>query len=158
MFPVSSRFPHLWSTGVIYSSPGGLVKQSLLYVSSGFRYAWPTFEERRRSMEVSTPKEFLDKVLPESFDPEKAADLSAVVQFKISGENGGEWVLTIKDQKLEVTDGTVDSPNMTLIMKDKDYVNLVNGKLSGQKAFMTGKLKFKGDMNLGMKLQALGLI
>jgi putative sterol carrier protein len=71
---------------------------------------------------------------------------------------GGEWVLTIKDQKLEVTDGTVDSPNMTLIMKDKDYVNLVNGKLSGQKAFMTGKLTFKGDMNLGMKLQALGLI
>ena len=43
-------------------------------------------------------------------------------------------------------------------MKDKDYVNLVNGKLSGQKAFMTGKLTFKGDMNLGMKLQALGLI
>ena len=31
-------------------------------------------------------------------------------------------------------------------------------KLSGQKAFMSGKLKFKGDMNLGMKLQALGLI
>jgi putative sterol carrier protein len=114
--------------------------------------------ERRGRMAVSTPKEFLDKVLPESFDPDKAAGLSAVVQFKISGENGGEWVLAIKDQKLEVTDGTVDNPNMTLIMKDKDYVNLVNGKLSGQKAFMTGKLTFKGDMNLGMKLQALGLI
>jgi putative sterol carrier protein len=109
-------------------------------------------------MEVTTPKEFLDKVLPEKFDPEKAADLEAVVQFKISGDNGGEWVLTIKDKKLEVTDGTVDKPNMTLIMKDKDYVSLVNGKLSGQKAFMTGKLKFKGDMNLGMKLQQLGLI
>ena len=46
-------------------------------------------------MEVSTPKEFLDKVLPEKFDPAKAADLTAVVQFKISGDNGGEWVLTI---------------------------------------------------------------
>ena len=109
-------------------------------------------------MEASTPKEFLDKVLPEKFDPEKAADLSAVVQFKISGDDGGEWILTIKDKKLEIRDGTVDSPDMTLIMKDKDYVALVNGKLSGQKAFMTGKLKFKGDMNLGMKLQKLGLI
>jgi len=109
-------------------------------------------------MEVSTPKEFLDKVLPAKFDPKKAGDLTAVVQFKISGENGGEWVLTIKDQKLEIKGGTADSPNMTLIMKDKDYVDLVNGKLSGQKAFMTGKLKFKGDMNLGMKLQQLGLI
>ena len=109
-------------------------------------------------MEVSTPKEFLDKVLPEKFDPEKAAGLAAVVQFKISGDNGGEWVLTIKDGKLDITNGTVDGPNMTLIMKDKDYVDLVNGKLSGQKAFMTGKLKFKGDMNLGMKMQKLGLI
>jgi putative sterol carrier protein len=109
-------------------------------------------------MEVTTPKEFLEKVLPEKFDPEKAAGLSAVVQFKISGENGGQWVLRIENQKLELSDGTTDSPNMTLIMKDKDYVDLVNGKLSGQKAFMTGKLKFKGDMNLGMKLQKLGLI
>jgi putative sterol carrier protein len=109
-------------------------------------------------MEVSTPKEFLDKVLPEKFDPEKAAGLTAVVQFKITGDNGGEWVLTIRDQKLEIQDGTVEGPNMTLIMKDKDYVDLINGKLSGQKAFMTGKLKFKGDMNLGMKLQKLGLI
>jgi putative sterol carrier protein len=109
-------------------------------------------------MDASTPKECMDKVLPRNFDPDKASGLSAVVQLKISGENGGEWVLTIKDQKLEVTEGRVEGPNMTLIMKDKDYVNLVTGKLSGQKAFMTGKLKFEGDMNLGMKLQDLGLI
>ena len=109
-------------------------------------------------MEVSTPKEFIEKVLPERFDGEKAAGISAVVQFKISGENGGEWYMTIKDKKLEIKQGTTDSPNITLSMKDTDYVALVNGKLSGQKAFMTGKLKFKGDMGLGMKLQKLGLI
>lgn len=109
-------------------------------------------------MEVSTPKEFLEKVLPSKFDGEKAAGLSAVVQFKISGENGGEWCLTIKDQKIEVKEGAAEAPNMTLIMKDTDYVDLVNGKLPGQRAFMTGKLKFKGDMNLGMKMQKLGLI
>ncbi len=109
-------------------------------------------------MDVSTPEEFLDKVLPESFDAEKAAGLSAVVQLKISGDTGGQWVLTIKDQKLLVSEGAVERPDITLVMKDKDYMNLVNGKLSGQKAFMTGKLKFKGDMNLGIKLQALGLI
>ena len=106
-------------------------------------------------MEVSTPKEFLDQVLPESFDPEKAVGLSAVVQLKISGDNGGEWVLTIRDQKLEVTDGTVDRPNITLLMKDKDYMSLVNGKLSGQKAFMTGKLKVAGNVGLALKLQSV---
>jgi putative sterol carrier protein len=31
----------------------------------------------------------------------------------------------------------------------------VNGKTSGQMAFLTGKLKIKGDMALAMKLQSL---
>lgn len=109
-------------------------------------------------MEVATPKEFIEKILPGKFDGEKAAGLAAVVQFKISGDDGGEWHIKIQDGKLEVNEGTTDSPDITLIMKAPDYVSLVNGKLSGQKAFMTGKLKFKGDMALGMKLQALGLI
>jgi putative sterol carrier protein len=43
-------------------------------------------------------------------------------------------------------------------MKDEDYVKLVNDEISGQKAFMSGKLRFKGDMNTGMKLQRLGII
>jgi putative sterol carrier protein len=109
-------------------------------------------------MEVSTPLEFIEKVLPGKFDGEKAAGLSAVVQFNLSGDNGGEWFLAIKDGKMEIKKGTADAPNITLVMKAADYVSLVNGKLSGQKAFMTGKLKFKGDMALGMKLQKLGLI
>jgi putative sterol carrier protein len=109
-------------------------------------------------MEVSTPKEFIETVMAQKFDGEKAAGLTAVIQFKIAGDNGGEWFVTIKDQKLVVSSGTNPTPNITLSMKDADYVALVNGKLSGQKAFMTGKLKFKGDMALGMKLQKLGLI
>lgn len=109
-------------------------------------------------MDVTTPKEFIETVLPQKFDGEKAAGMSAVVQFKITGDNGGEWFITIKDKKLEVSTGTNPTPNITLTMKDVDYVSLVNGKLAGQKAFMTGKLKFKGDMALGMKLQKLGLI
>ena len=109
-------------------------------------------------MEVTTPKDFIETVLPEKFDPAKAAGISAVVQLKISGDEGGEWYLTIKDQALTVNKGTAENANMTITMKDVDYVNLVTGKLSGQKAFMTGKLKFKGDMMLGMKIQKIGLI
>ena len=109
-------------------------------------------------MEATTPKEFIEKELPAKFDGEKAAGLTAVVQFKIAGDNGGEWFINIKDKKLEVNQGASPSPNITLSMKDADYMALVTGKLSGQKAFMTGKLKFKGDMALGMKLQKLGFI
>ena len=58
-------------------------------------------------MDVSTPKEFIEKVLPEKFDPDKASDLTAVVQFKISGKDGGDWYMTIKDGKLEVSEGQI---------------------------------------------------
>jgi len=110
-------------------------------------------------MAVETPKEFMDTVLPEKVsDPEKLKGIDVTVQFQISGDNGGDWVLEIKDQKAEIREGTVENPKITLKMKDVNYIKLVNGELSGQKAFMTGKLKFKGDMNAGMKLQKLGII
>jgi putative sterol carrier protein len=109
-------------------------------------------------MAVSTPKEFMETVLPNKLAPEKLAGLDMTLQFSITGPNGGDWVLTIKDNKAEVKTGTMENPKITLKMKDEDYVKLVNGELSGQKAFMSGKLKFKGDMNTGIKLQKLGII
>ena len=52
-------------------------------------------------------------------------------------------------------EGAHASPNITITMASKDYLDLVNGKLNGQMAFMSGKLKIKGDMSLAMKLQSL---
>jgi putative sterol carrier protein len=110
-------------------------------------------------MPVNSPKEFMETLLPEKLsDPEKLKGIDVTLQFDIAGEAGGKWVLSIKDQKAEVREGTVDDPKITLKMKDADYVSLVNGDLSGQKAFMSGKLRFLGDMNTGMKLQRLGII
>jgi putative sterol carrier protein len=110
-------------------------------------------------MAVSSPKEFMETVLPGKLtNPDKLKGLDFALQFNITGDNGGDWVLEIKDLKATVREGTVENPKITLKMKDVDYVKLVNGELSGQKAFMTGKLKFKGDMNTGIKLQQLGII
>jgi putative sterol carrier protein len=116
-------------------------------------------QKETKSMAVSSPKEFMDTVLVQKLsDPEKLKGLDVTLQFEISGEQGGEWALTIKDQKAELSEGRIENPKITLKMKDVDYVKLVNNELSGQKAFMSGKLKFKGDMNAGMKLQKLGII
>jgi putative sterol carrier protein len=40
-------------------------------------------------------------------------------------------------------------------MEDENFVNLLTGKLNGQTAFLTGKLKIQGDMTLAMKLQSV---
>ena len=47
------------------------------------------------------------------------------------------------------------SPNLTLTMSGQDWLDMSAGKLSGQMAFMSGKLKLKGDMGLAMKSGAM---
>jgi putative sterol carrier protein len=108
--------------------------------------------------EAKTPKEFFEKILPVRFKPEKAVGVDVTVQVNIAGPNGGDWTVTIKNQKLEVEEGTHPSPTLELKMAEADYIALINGKMSGEKAFFTGKLKFKGDIGLALKLRETGFL
>jgi len=67
-----------------------------------------------------------------------AKGMNATIQFKLSGDNGGEWYVIIKDGKAEVQKGTAPSANMTMSMSASDYVDMTTGKLNGQMAFMSG--------------------
>jgi putative sterol carrier protein len=104
-------------------------------------------------MKAKTPKEFFENVLPSRFKPDKAAGIDVTVQMNITGPNGGDWVVTIKNQELEVKEGKHPSPTLALEMAEADYLDLVNGKMSGEKAFLTGKLRFKGNIALALKLR-----
>ena len=108
--------------------------------------------------EAKTPKDFFEKVLPSRFKPDKAADIDVTVQVKITGPNGGNWAVTIKNQKLDIKEGTHPSPTLSLEMAETDYIDLINGKISGEKAFLTGKLRFKGNIALALKLRETGFL
>lgn len=101
-----------------------------------------------------TPQEIFDE-MPKNLNADAAKGMNSVIQFNLSGDNGGQWYATIKDGKAEVTKGTAPAPNMTLSMSAQDYVDMIMGKLNGQMAFMSGKLKISGDMGLAMKMQNL---
>ena len=109
-------------------------------------------------MEAKTPKEFFEKMLPARFKPDKAVGIDVVAQLNLTGANGGDWVVTIKDQKLQVTEGTTPSPTLTLKMAEKDFMDIVNGKLSTEKAFFTGKINFEGNLSLALKLKDAGFL
>ena len=108
--------------------------------------------------ETKTPKEFFEEVLPKRFKPDKAGGIDVTVQVNITGPNGGSWIVTIKNQKLEVKEGTYPSPTLELNMAETDYMNLINGKISGEKAFLTGKLWLKGNMAIALKLRETGFL
>jgi putative sterol carrier protein len=109
-------------------------------------------------MNVKTPREFFEKVLPEKFDPTKAGDLDAVIQMNVTGKEGGDWTVVVKNQKMEIKEGNHASPNISVKIADADFVDLINGKLNAINAFMSGKIHFKGSMSLGLKLVDIGIM
>jgi putative sterol carrier protein len=101
-----------------------------------------------------TVKELFD-AMPKSFQKDAAKGLSAVYQFDITGEGGGKWYAAITNGDLAVTQGEHAGPSITITMAAQDYINLSVGKLNPQVAFMTGKIKIKGDLGLAMKMQQI---
>ena len=88
-------------------------------------------------------------------NPQKVAGMNGIFQFDLSGENGGVWHVTLADGDGHVAEGPAENPCVTISMAADDFVALTEGKLDGTMAFMSGKLKVKGDMGLAMKLQTL---
>jgi putative sterol carrier protein len=88
-------------------------------------------------------------------DPAKISGMNATYQFVITGDGGGEWYVKIADGAAEVAKGMAENPSITLTASDEDWLKIVSGQLSGQTAFLTGKLKIKGDVSLAMKLQSV---
>lgn len=101
-----------------------------------------------------TVAELMSK-MPKAFIPEKAPGLNAVIQFKFSGAEAGDWYAAIKDGKCVVEKGVHATPKMTLSADSADYVKIFTGELDGMQAFMAGKLKLSGDLNLAMKLMTM---
>ena len=108
-------------------------------------------------MAIEQPKDWFEKELPEKVknDPSVVEGFDGVLNFKITGDNGGDWSVEIRDKVFNVNEGAHEKPDILVTMKAPDFVNFINGKLNGQMAFMTGKLKVKGNMQLAMKLNKL---
>ena len=103
---------------------------------------------------VSSPQEVFDAI-PGHVQADVIKGVNAKVQFDISGEGGGQWVVAIADGQAQVEKGTTPEPSVTVGLSASDYVAMVNGELNPMNAFMQGKLKVSGDMALVMKLQSL---
>ena len=93
--------------------------------------------------------------LEQRIDPKRTAGITAVFQFIITGDESGEWFVEFADGVPSVQQGTHENPNLSLMVDGKDWLDIVNGKQNAQVAFLTGKLKLRGDLALAMKVQSL---
>ncbi len=91
----------------------------------------------------------------EAFQPDKAAGVDVVFQFDISGPEGGQWHVKVKDGGCQVSEGTHGSPTTTIKMADEDFVKLIAGELNAMSAFTGGKLKIEGDLMKSQLIEKL---
>ncbi|XP_053692495.1 hydroxysteroid dehydrogenase-like protein 2 [Sabethes cyaneus] len=80
----------------------------------------------------------------------------AIYEFNVKGEEAGIWFADLKNGTGKVGKGKppVDA-DATLTMDSKHFFDMFSGKLKPASAFMTGKLKIKGDLQKAMKLEKL---
>jgi putative sterol carrier protein len=101
---------------------------------------------------AATAKEFFEG-LESKINPEKIKGINATYQWDIT--DAGKWYATLSDDGATVTEGESDDPNITITVSEENWMAIVGGTLAPQMAFLTGKIKIKGDMSLAMKLQSL---
>ncbi len=91
------------------------------------------------------------KALPEAFKALRAAGANAVVQIVASGPEPGEWIVTVKDGKCSVEEGSAPSANVTINTPSDVWLKIMRRELDGATAFMSGQFSFTGDMGILMQ-------
>lgn len=86
---------------------------------------------------------------------DKLAGMNAVFQFELSGDDGGVWYVAVEKGEAKVAAEAHANPGVTILMTADDFKQMIGGQLNPTAAFMSGKLKIKGDMGLAMRLQTL---
>ncbi|KAG9102608.1 hypothetical protein FRC06_001651 [Ceratobasidium sp. 370] len=81
---------------------------------------------------------------------------NGIFELRVANTEKKEAVWTI-DLKKEgtVKKGPASGKPDVVISLSETFTELAAGKLNGQKAFMTGKLKTKGNMMMATKLEAV---
>ena len=85
-------------------------------------------------------------------NPDKLAGIDTSYLFDVDG--AGEWFVDIHDGHLHVTEGGGEA-DCTISASESTFLKIVNGEQNATSAYMTGKIKVKGDMGAALKLQSI---
>ena len=105
-------------------------------------------------MTVASCQEYFN-TLNQRFNEDAAKGLTASFQFDLTGDGGGVYCVDVADGSMSIVEGGKEEPSITITISAENYLKMAHGKLNGQMAVMTGKMKVKGNMSLAMKMRQL---
>jgi putative sterol carrier protein len=98
-----------------------------------------------------TVKQFFAE-LESKVDPAKTAGMNNSYLFDIGG--AGQWTVRVTDGNVKVSEGA-EQTDVTISGSAETFERIASGQQNPTTAYMTGKIKVKGDMGAAMKLQKL---
>lgn len=84
-----------------------------------------------------------------------ANGLNATYTFHIKDRSEKSFSLIFEDGKAEVKEGPIDDANCQLTMNELNFKRLLTGELNATSAFMTRRLKLKGNIGDALKLEQI---
>ena len=108
-------------------------------------------------MAVESARRYFEERVPVLIEERavRLKEIGATYEFQITGDDGGVWTLDLKGEPATVKEESTDTADCTIVMQDDSFVQMINGDLKPQMAFLTGKLKVTGNMGLALKLTVL---
>jgi putative sterol carrier protein len=100
---------------------------------------------------MTSAREFFEG-LEGRLDPSKTAGMTNSYVFEIDG--AGTWRVDVDDETVNVAEGGGDA-DATIAASEETFQQIASGDLNATTAYMTGKLKVRGDMGAAMKLSRL---
>jgi putative sterol carrier protein len=102
---------------------------------------------------TETTREFFEGLSARA-DASKLAGMKNSYLFDIDG--AGMWFVTIDGGVVSVREGDGEAgADCTISASEENFQRILSGEQNATSAYMTGKLKIKGDMGAAMKLQKL---
>ncbi|RUS86122.1 hypothetical protein EGW08_006142 [Elysia chlorotica] len=89
--------------------------------------------------------------------PEMSKKVNAIFQWNIkqNGEIAAVWTMDMKANEVYPGKPRSGAAECTLTLTDDTFMDMVSGKLDGQRAFLSGKLKVEGQIMLAQKLSSI---
>ncbi|MEW6266920.1 MAG: NAD(P)H-dependent oxidoreductase [Thermodesulfobacteriota bacterium] len=116
-----------------------------------------------------TPKEFVEKslvprpndlesfllIMSLGFNPAKAGDAKAIIQFNFSGQVQGACHFRIENGSIQPGQEAAERPDLIIETPFEVWADIMTGKADGQRMFLEQKYKIDGDLNLLLRFNEL---
>lgn len=88
--------------------------------------------------------------LPDAVDADALEGMHATVQYEIERP----LAHVVKDGRVTVVEGTIEAPDVVIAASDAVLLDLYRGRANPALAFMTGRLRVRGDVGIARRLVA----